>query len=185
MGQIYDSLISEFQKLDDPLKNQVEGLEGELEKCRFDSDREVKQLSAKLKLLDQDILQLTSEGKFERVEEKESEKRKISGLLLIIQKEREEKVSAFEKKIEALEGQRGRIPEQVKNDRLYRLRPESHALIEALLDTLDGYVEDINQFCQATNVQHLTMTQKQVLGLSPSGGTKVLYERWRSWATGW
>ena len=185
MGKIYDSLMTEFEEKEKPLRLEQSAIEKEMEGYLFKSDREGKQLNAKLKIFDQEILQLTSEGKFPAIEEKESEKRKIEGVIHVIEGERKDKISVFENRVASIQAQRERIPDQVKNDRLYRLRPESHALIEALLDTLDGYAEDINQFCLKTGSQHLTMSQKQLLGLSPSGPTKILWERLRGWMTGW
>lgn len=185
MGKIFDDLMEEFGEKDKPLCIQQEDFEKELEECRIASSNELRQLSAKRKLIDQEIFKLDAEGKFGSAEGKEKEKREVEGRIRSLTEGPNPKILELENQILGFRTQRSRIPEQIKNDRLYRIRPECHKRFEDLLDELDGIIQDFNAFCQETNAQHLTLNQRQLLGLGPSGPTRVLWERMRNWVTGW
>jgi hypothetical protein len=145
-------LKQEFEKRFGPLRQQAEKLQTELDGVTSDNSHNllIRQLKAKVEMIGQEILRLTSEAEFGKVEKKEAERNEIQARIYNATSERDQKIDGLKKEISSLLGQKNEIAEQVLREAFAELQKEAWSRLGEAVDFIDLRWKEIEKFHMET-----------------------------------
>ena len=145
-------LKQEFEKRYDPMLREAEELKVRLADLASDTSfkLDLRQLEAKLKVIDGEIIRLTSDGDFEGADKKEAEKRGIAGHLHNLRSERNQEIDRLQNRISFIASERENIANEILREGWPLIQKEAWLRLEEAIDFVDSVWERVENFRRET-----------------------------------
>jgi hypothetical protein len=148
---MYD-LMQELEERYSPLLREAEELKGKLAVLTSDIHFHLglRQLEAKVKVIAEEVVRLTSEGEFDEAEKKEQEKREIAGRLRNLTSGRNQEIDGLKNRISSLASERQNIASEVLKEAWPLIQKEAWSRLEETIDFIDSTWKEIEKFQRET-----------------------------------
>jgi hypothetical protein len=146
------NLMQELEERYSPLLQEAEELKGKLAVLISDTSfkLELRQLEAKVKVTDGEVLRLTSEGEFDEAEKKEQEKREIAGRLRNLTSKRNQEIDGLKERISSLSSERKNIASEILKEAWPSIQKEAWNCLEEAVDFIDSAWKETENFQRET-----------------------------------
>lgn len=176
------NLTDEFEKRFSPLRQKAERLQTGLDGIISDNSHNLlmRQLKAKIELMNQEIISLTADGRFEKVEKKEAEKREIQTRIYNATTERDQKIEGLKKEISSLLAQKSEIADQVFKEAFADLQKKAWDRLGEVVDFVDSGWKEIEKFHMETGATAAGVGLHN-LKVYPNSNQRELWQKITRW----
>ena len=145
-------LMQELEERYSPLLQEAEELKGKLAVLTSDTSfkLELRQLEAKVKVIADEVIRLTSEGIFDEAEKKQAEQREIAGHLRNLTSRRNQEIDGLKNRISSLASEKQKIASEILSEAWPSIQKEFFGEFKKAADFCDSAWETVENFKRET-----------------------------------